>query len=132
MRLLLAIAPLAALMLAGSACAQQPAAERACVGRNGPPIEYLQKLARQYHSEALAPAAQHDSMVVAFVFDSTCQVVRHGVGRYWSDSSHTTDSVLARLFPELSATNFSSEGVVASEPLAPGHLIIVYGLLKRP
>jgi len=132
MRSPLAVTPVAALMLAGSAYAQQPAVERPCVARTGPPIEYLQKLAGQYHPEALAPAAQHDSMVVAFVFDSTCQVVRHGVGRYGSDSSSTTDSVLARLFPELSTTNFSREGVVASNPLAPGHLRIVYGVLKQP
>ena len=131
MRSLLLVPPLAALMMAGSAYAQQPAVERPCVARGGPPSEYLQKLARQYHPEALAPAAQHDSMVVGFVFDSTCQVVRHGVGRYGPDWPTAVDSALAKLFPAVTTADFSSSGVLSIAVRTPGHLMIMYAVLKR-
>jgi hypothetical protein len=130
MRSLLAITTLAALLLAGSAYAQQPTGERSCGRRSGPRKAYLQKLVRQYHPDALAPAVQRDSVTVGFVFDSTCQVLRHAVGRRASNG-RTVDSELARLFPDLRATDFSSSGVYSRKPLTPGHLMIVWAVLRR-
>ena len=132
MRSLLTVTPLVALLLAGSAYAQQPAVVPGCGTRGGPPTEYLRDLARQYHSAALAPAAQRDSVIVGFVFDSTCHVVRHAVGRYGPDSSGTLDSELARLFPDLRVTDFRSSGGYAREPFEPGHLVIAWVMLKHP
>ena len=131
MRSLLAVTPLAALLLVSSAYAQQPAVARPCVARGEPGVEYLQSLARQYHPEALAPASQRDSIVVGFVFDSTCQVVRHAVGRYGPDTTATLDSELAGLFPGLSRSELSSAGGYSREPFEPGHLKIVWAVLDR-
>ena len=131
MRSRLTISPLAALMLTTSAYAQQPAVQGPCVARGEPGVEYLQKVVHQYHPEALAPAAQRDSVIVGFVFDSTCQVVRHAVARYGPDSTSTVDAELAKLFPNLSRTELRSAGGWAREPFVPGHLLVVWGMLKR-
>jgi hypothetical protein len=128
----LALAPLLAWALASSAYAQQPAvAAPLCGTRSGPRVEYLQNLTRQYHPAALAPAAQRDSIIVGFLFDSTCQVVRHAVGRYGPDTTGTVSSELARLFPGLRTPDFRRVGGYSREPFEPGHLIIVWAVLKR-
>jgi hypothetical protein len=131
MRSLLSVVSLAALMWAGPGYAQQPAAARPCIARDQSQADYIQKLAHQYHPESLAPAAQHDSLIVGFVFDSTCQVLRHAVGRYGPDSSLTTDSLMARLFPGLRRSDFNSGGIIGIAMRTPGHPMIVWAVLKR-
>lgn len=102
-----------------------------CVGRQPLSVEYLRELTRRYHPQALAPAAQRDSVIVGFVFDATCQVVRHAIGRYAGDTSSSVDGQLARLFPAVSTRDLNSAGGYSREPFTPGHLSIVWGILKR-
>ena len=104
---------------------------------NGPPCrlrlgmgEYLRDLAFRYHPEAFG----HDSMVVGFVFDKTCQVVRHGAA-HWptSDSLKTSEDVLAKVLPGIRTgpEYFSSSGGSSpAPPLAHTQPVIVYGVLK--
>ena len=129
MRSVLTVTPIAALMLASAAYAQRPAAEQACHARDWPPADYLESLARQYHPEALAPAVEHDSVVIAFVFDSTCQLARHATGHWRASDSPVVDSMVTKLFPDLGTGRFTSTGAV-TRPGA-GHPIIVWALLRR-
>ena len=102
-----------------------------CSGRNAPFVEYLHALTRQYHPEALAPARQRDSIVVGFVFDATCEMVRHAMGRYSGAPNSGVDDELARLFPGVDPRGFSASGGWSREPFTPGHLNVVWGILKR-
>ena len=133
MRSLIAIASLTAFTLATPARAQQPATRNCTAGRE-PRSEYLDSLVREYHPEVLAPETRRDSTVVAFVLDSACQVVRHAARRVQQSDGQTTDSMLAALFPDLPAgpASFSSAGAAMTAPFAaPGHPLVVWGVLRR-
>ncbi len=132
MRPLLTVLLAGFIPLARSNCAKTPAVEVRCAPPAPPGILYLQALARQYHPEALAPAAQHDSMLVGFVFDSACSMLRHVTGRR-SAGDRTVDDELARMFPDLSSTRFRMAGVAdALSSQDPGRPFIVYAVLKQP
>jgi hypothetical protein len=68
-------------------------------------------------------------LIVGFVFDSTCQVVRHAVGRYGPGSAGTMDTELIALFPGLRTSDFRSSGGYAREPFQRGHLTIAWAVL---
>jgi len=131
MRSLLVVVPLALSMFADHASAQQPVAARPCLARDQSETAFIQQTARQYHPEALAPARERDSVLVAFVLDSTCQVVRHVVAKYGADSLVTTDSLVVTLFPEFRGADFKAGGIIALAMRTPGHPIIVWAVLKR-
>ena len=121
------------MVLVGSVSAQEADPQRSCASRNGASSELLQSLVTQYHPEVLAPATRRDSTVVGFVLDSTCRVVRHAAGRIQSPDS-SSDLLLARLFPDLKGgpASFSVSGIAETVPFgAPGHPVIVYGVLRR-
>jgi hypothetical protein len=131
MRSVLAGFPLAALLLAGSLYGQQSAALSACGGRNGLTVGQLQELTHQYHPDALAPGAQRDTIIVGFVLDTACNVVRHAIGHYQPDTNGTLDAELIRLFPDLNVSDLRSVGGWTREPFAPGHLLVAWAVLKR-
>jgi hypothetical protein len=123
MRSVLAVPWLAVSLLAGPISAQVPP----CLGRG-----FLQHWTRQYHPEALAPAAQRDSTMVGFVFDSTCHVIRHAVGHYRPDSGLGREwRQLLMLFPDLKTADVAASGVSLREPQAPGHLVILWAYVRR-
>jgi len=130
MRSLLLVLPLATVAAATTACARHSAQQLPC---RHPRIEYLQGLARRYHPDALAPQAEHDSLVIGFVFDSACHVLRHTTGRHQvTDSS--VDMEIARLFPDLGTgpAFFTSAGGADAVPGGePGHPVVVWAVLRR-
>ena len=130
MRSSFSVVSVAALVLAGPVYAQQPAAERPCLAVAGLSVEYLHQLTAQYHPEALAPAAQGDSVLVGFVLDSSCTVVRHAVGRRVA-GAEWVDSSLARLFPDLKGASYLKVGAAAFAAQAPGGPTAIWGVLKR-
>ncbi len=103
---------------------------RFCVPRSDRGFAYLRDLVRQYHPEALAPAAQQDSLIVGFVFDNGCRVLHHAIGRTRPED-RTVDDELARLFPDLSPVGAVASGGASTQPFAKGGLLIVWREMER-
>ena len=108
----------------------QPAHNLPC--RTTLAIENLQGLVRKYHPEVLAARVARDSVVVGFVFDRTCRVVRQAVGRR-AAGDRTTDDALFRLFPDLAPgpAHFAVAGGADAVPSRePGRPMIRFAVLK--
>ncbi len=110
--------------------AQGRALGQFCVPQGGSGISYLQDLVRRYHPDALAPAAQDDSLIVGFVFDRGCRVLHHAIGRTRPEY-RTVDDELARLFPDLSPAGAIASGGASAQPFAKGGLLIVWREMER-
>ncbi len=94
--LLFAVAtPLAAHSAPATAeCAQQFLGEPP-----GPSLEQLQRWTRLYYPDLAAKAAAPARLVVGFVLDDQCRVLRHSVGTFSSDASADVDDIVRALFP---------------------------------
>jgi hypothetical protein len=130
MRSILFALPLAAVASTATGYAQDLAQQLPC---QHPRIEFLQGLAHQYYPDALAPERVRDSLVIGFVFDSACHVVRHALGTHQASDS-TVDMAIARLFPDLGTgpAFFTSAGGADAVPSRePGHPHVVWAVLRR-
>lgn len=105
--------------------------DSACTAPNGPPIERLQALARQYHPEALTRARSRDSVLVAFVLDRQCRALHHTTGRQPS-RPQDIETTLASLFPGIRMQPFLVAGILfASADTTQGSPQIVWGVPKN-
>ena len=134
MRSTLGWASLAALVLSGRAAAQSPPNDPWCTSRDTSSLQHLQSLARQYHPDALSPANQRTSQLVAFVLDTACQVLHHTTG-IRSAERIQLDSALAALFPGVRTQPFVMAGIADADSVVHhlgGKPWIVWAVVRKP
>jgi TonB family protein len=103
----------------------------ACLAAGRPAVEYFRVLARRYHPDALAAAPLGSRLLVGFVLDSACQVLRHGAGPSATDTV-VAEEALADLFPGVDlAPRVAAGAADAAAPRAPGAVWVVWVVLGR-
>ena len=90
-------------------------------GQNGPDVEYLRLLAREYHPEVFTHPSTHAA--VALVFDAQHRVIAHATG-VREPGDHSCDDVVRRLVPAFANAQWSSSGCAGAGE--PAEAVIVY------
>ncbi len=130
MRMATLVSLAASITLTSAVYPQAPTATASCAGTKPPPIDQLQALARQYHQQALRPELSSHSVLIGFVLDTSCRIVRHAVGRRFANRI-PVDSALALLFPGVPTKPFITAGFAdASVQRGPAAPWIVWVVLK--
>lgn len=123
---------LTSLVLVGTVSTQGPSQVSSCTTPEGPPIEQLQALARQYHPEALTPDKNRAGVIVAFVLDSLCRVLHDTTSQRSSDKIDLVATV-GSLFPGVRIEPFAAAGIAhanAADDPAEGRPWIVWAVVK--
>jgi hypothetical protein len=124
---------------ASTASAQQ---RTGCIGKEGVPLDSLYAQARRLHPDVAKPQNQSSAVVVALVYDNTCTIVRHAMGRVdWQEGG--IERILGQVFPDstrLTLQSFEISGFAAIgenpntdlRPVVAWGLLTPRGLPKRP
>lgn len=123
---------LTSVVFAGTVSAQGPTLISSCTTPDGPPIEQLQALARQYHPEALTPEKNRAGLIVAFVLDAQCRVLHDTTGQRLSEGIDLV-ATLRSLFPGVRIEPFAAAGIAhanGEDDLVEGRPWIVWAVVK--
>jgi hypothetical protein len=74
------------------------------------PVDSLRALVLKHHPNALRASASRDSVLVAFVLDSSCRVLMHAVGRYQADRLGV-ENLLTTVLPHARLQPFIIAGI---------------------
>ena len=130
MRCLAPLTVLASLAVMAPANAQGPTETALCTTTNGPGIQRLRTLARQYHPEAITAAKSRAGVLVGFVLDGQCRVLRHTTGQRAAEKIDL-EATLAALFPDVQVKPFVTAGITdASGEHTQGGPWIVWTVVK--
>ena len=113
MRSLASLSILASLTVMAAASAQRPTSTPVCTTTHGPGIQRLQTLARQYHPDALTAAKTRAGVLIGFVLDGQCRVLRHTTGQRAAEKIDL-EATLAALFPDVQLKPFVTAGIAAA------------------
>jgi len=129
MRFRLAMTSVAVWCVAGMLVAEYGQAQPACDPTKGISPDTLRATAARLHPELMTPAKRDSAFVVGLVYDVSCRVARHAIGRRVGDLV-TVDAAMARLFPRIELGGWSSSGIVNVGGKEPGAPWIVWQVAK--